>query len=160
MDLTQQGFLANVECSEVWCAMTKEFFIEYLRLDALKGHKQKRTQQLLYILNPVKFRTCEYLLNKHRDLGHKIILFSDDVPALLLYCELLKIPYIYGQTSQQERSNILNSFRTHPVFNCIGLSKVGDTALDIPEANVIIQAMTSLSLHPFSPFTHYVTPLF
>lgn len=139
MDLTQQGFLANVECSEVWCSMTKEFFVEYMKLDSRKGQSFKRTQQLLYILNPTKFRTAEYLLNQHRSRGDKIILFSDDVPALLLYCELLKIPYIYGQTTQQERNNVLNSFKTHPKFNVIGLSKVGDTALDIPEANVIIQ---------------------
>ena len=29
--------------------------------------------------------------------------------------------------------------KTRSDFNCIGLSKVGDTALDLPEANVIIQ---------------------
>jgi DNA excision repair protein ERCC-3 len=139
MDLTQQGFLANVQCSEVWCNMTKEFFSEYMALDNRKGFAFKRTQQLLYILNPTKFKTCEYLVNEHKARGDKIIVFSDDVPALLLYCELLKLPYIYGQTTQQERSTILNSFKTHPKFNCIGLSKVGDTALDIPEANVIIQ---------------------
>lgn len=27
----------------------------------------------------------------------------------------------------------------NPLVNCIGLSKVGDTSIDIPEANVIIQ---------------------
>lgn len=139
MDLTQQGFLANVECTEVWCPMSKEFFIEYMKMESKKGHGFKRTQQLLYILNPTKFRTTEYLMTYHKERGDKIILFSDDVPALLLYCELLKIPYIYGQTTQQERTSVLNSFKSHPKFNCIGLSKVGDTALDIPEANVIIQ---------------------
>lgn len=139
MDLTQQGYLANVECTEVWCSMTKEYFIEYLKLESKKGHQFKRTQQLLYILNPIKFKACEYLMHRHKARGDKIILFSDDVPALLLYCELLKIPHIYGQTTQQERSTILSSFKSHPKFNCVGLSKVGDTALDIPEANVIIQ---------------------
>ena len=29
MDLTQAGHLANVQCVEVWCGMTKEFFREY-----------------------------------------------------------------------------------------------------------------------------------
>lgn len=24
------GFIANVQCAEVWCPMTKEFFAEYL----------------------------------------------------------------------------------------------------------------------------------
>lgn len=33
----------------------------------------------------------------------------------------------------------MNDFKTKHDCCCIGLSKVGDTALDIPEANVIIQ---------------------
>jgi DNA excision repair protein ERCC-3 len=72
-----------------------------------------------------------------------MIIFSDDVPALILYCEALKsvqeIPYIYGGTKEQDRRDILTAFKTHASVSCIGLSKVGDTALDIPEANVIIQ---------------------
>lgn len=137
MDLTQQGYLANVQCLEVWCPMTKEFYAEYLKHSVVSG--QMRRQQLLYILNPRKFRMCEYLMNYHNTRGDKIILFSDDVPALVLYCESLSIPYIYGETPEEERRMHLLAFRTSPHFNCIGLSKVGDTALDIPEANVIIQ---------------------
>lgn len=26
MDLTEEGYLANVQCVEAWCPMTKEFF--------------------------------------------------------------------------------------------------------------------------------------
>lgn len=134
MDLTQQGYLANVQCAEVWCPMTAEFFREYL-----KPNLPLRRQQLLYILNPNKFRICEFLTRYHEDKGDKVIIFSDDVIGLTRYCEALGRPYIYGGTSEQERRKILTSFKTHSLVNCIGLSKVGDTALDIPEANVIIQ---------------------
>ena len=34
---------------------------------------------------------------------------------------------------------VLTEFKTNPDCCCIGLSKIGDTALDIPDANVIIQ---------------------
>ena len=30
LDLTRQGYLANVQCIEVWCEMTPEFYTEYL----------------------------------------------------------------------------------------------------------------------------------
>jgi DNA excision repair protein ERCC-3 len=30
LDLTKAGHIANVQCAEVWCPMTKEFFSEYL----------------------------------------------------------------------------------------------------------------------------------
>lgn len=140
IDLTNDGYLARVKCCEVWCPMTKEFYAEYIRRSI---GSNSRVQRLLYTLNPRKFRACEYLVNYHSKKGDKIIIFSDDVPALILYCEALKavkaIPYIYGGTKEHERRDILTAFKTRVELNCIGLSKVGDTALDIPEANVIIQ---------------------
>ena len=66
--------------------MTKEFFAEYIKLGM---GANSRTQRLLYILNPRKFRACEYLVKYHTKRGDKIIIFSDDVPALKLYCEAL-----------------------------------------------------------------------
>lgn len=38
LDLVKGGFIANVQCAEVWCPMTKEFFAEYLK----KENSQKR----------------------------------------------------------------------------------------------------------------------
>lgn len=67
--------------------MTKEFFRQYIEC-GLGSHS--RTQQLLYILNPRKFRSCEYLVKHHSARGDKIIIFSDDVPALKMYCTALK----------------------------------------------------------------------
>jgi len=31
LDLVKGGFIANVQCAEVWCPMTKEFYREYLK---------------------------------------------------------------------------------------------------------------------------------
>lgn len=143
IDLTEQGFLARVKCVEVWCPMTKEFYAEYIK-GSISGQANNRLQRLLYNLNPTKFRTCEYLVTYHAARGDKIIIFSDDLPALILYCSSLKgvldVPYIYGETPHADRENILKLFKQRSsLCPCIGLSKVGDTALDIPEANVIIQ---------------------
>ena len=141
IDLTEQGYLAKVKCVEVWCPMTKEFYAEYIRGNAT-GEHNSRVQRLLYTVNPTKIRTCEYLVQHHAKRGDKIIIFSDDVPALILYCEGLRavqeVPYIFGGTAEHERQKWLRAFKSGSC-NCIGLSKVGDTALDIPEANVIIQ---------------------
>ena len=52
----------------------------------------------------------------------------------------MKKPFIFGQTSHQERKKILQHFRDgHPSFQTIFLSKVGDTSLDLPEATCLIQ---------------------
>lgn len=51
----------------------------------------------------------------------------------------MKRPYINGATSQQERMNVLDYFKMYDKFNTIFISKVGDTSIDLPAANVIIQ---------------------
>lgn len=51
----------------------------------------------------------------------------------------MKRPYINGQTNQNERDNILAFFQKSDLLNTIFLSKIGDTSIDLPAANVIIQ---------------------
>ncbi|EOY24805.1 Xeroderma pigmentosum complementation group B 2 isoform 4, partial [Theobroma cacao] len=134
LDLVKGGFIANVQCAEVWCPMTKEFFAEYLK----KENSKKK--QALYVMNPNKFRACEFLIRFHeRERGDKIIVFADNLFALTEYAMKLRKPMIYGATSHLERTKILQAFKTSRDVNTIFLSKVGDNSIDIPEANVIIQ---------------------
>lgn len=60
--------------------MTPEFYREYLR-----ENSRKRT--LLYVMNPKKFQACQYLINYHEQRGDKIIVFSDNVYALIVSVE-------------------------------------------------------------------------
>ncbi|KAL8088916.1 general transcription and DNA repair factor IIH helicase/translocase subunit XPB1 [Apium graveolens] len=134
LDLVKGGFIANVQCAEVWCPMTKEFFAEYLR----KENSKKK--QALYVMNPNKFRACEFLIRFHEEQRRdKIIVFADNLFALIEYAKKLKKPMIYGATSHVERTKILEAFKTSRDVNTVFLSKVGDNSIDIPEANVIIQ---------------------
>ncbi|GJV39214.1 DNA repair helicase XPB1 [Tanacetum coccineum] len=134
MDLVKGGYIANVQCAEVWCPMTKDFYAEYLK----KENSKKK--QALCVMNPNKFRACEFLLRFHeQERGDKIIVFCDNIFALENYATKLHKPMIYGETKHIERTKILEAFRTRKDFNTVFLSKVGDTSIDIPEANVIIQ---------------------
>lgn len=133
MDLTAQGYLANVQCVEVWCPMTGPFMKEYLMAS------NARLKQLLYVMNPSKLRATEFLVRFHEERGDKIIVFSDLVYSLKLYADMLKRPMIYGETPERERQAILGLFRTSDALRTICISKVGDTSIDLPEANVIIQ---------------------
>ncbi|KAJ4787871.1 DNA repair helicase XPB1 [Rhynchospora pubera] len=134
LDLVKGGFIANVQCAEVWCPMTKEFFAEYLK----KENSKKK--QALYVMNPNKFRACEFLIRFHeQQRGDKIIVFADNLFALTAYAMKLRKPMIYGATSHNERTRILHAFKNSPDVNTIFLSKVGDNSIDIPEANVIIR---------------------
>lgn len=132
MDLSQKGHIANVQCAEVWCTMSAEFYEEYLR-------ETPRKRMLLYIMNPTKFQACQFLIDYHEKRDDKIICFSDNVYALREYALKLGKPFIYGATSQQERLKILQNFQHNNKVNTIFLSKVGDTSIDLPEATCLIQ---------------------
>ncbi|EDO08559.1 DNA repair helicase rad25 family protein [Babesia bovis T2Bo] len=132
LELQEKGFLAKVICKEIWCPMTAPFYREYLRSDCAKKRR-------LWSCNPVKLATCEYLLKFHEARGDKVIVFSDNLFALHNVAKKLCRPFICGKVSSAERIIILNKFKNENTFNSIILSKVGDNALDIPCANVVIQ---------------------
>merc|ERR1712168_112939 len=132
LELQKEGFIARVQCAEVWCPMTPEFYREYLTIKSMK-------KMLLCVMNPNKFRAAQFLIKYHERRGDKTIVFSDNVYALKHYATALHKPYIYGPTSQSERIQILQNFKYNPKVNTIFVSKVADTSFDLPEANVLIQ---------------------
>ncbi|PNF15472.1 DNA excision repair protein haywire [Cryptotermes secundus] len=132
LELQKRGFIARVQCAEVWCPMAPEFYREYLMCKTSK-------KLLLYVMNPSKFRSTQYLVRYHERRGDKTIVFSDNVFALKHYAIKMNKPYIYGPTSQNERIQILQNFKFNPKVNTIFVSKVADTSFDLPEANVLIQ---------------------
>lgn len=88
--------------------MTREFFREYLKKE------NAARQQLLYVMNPNKFRACQFLIQYHESPARrdKVIVFSDNIFALREYATKLKKPFIYGGTGHAERTRVLNLFRT------------------------------------------------
>merc|ERR1719354_1196093 len=132
MELQNKGYIAKVQCSEVFLPMTPEFYQEYLNISS-------RKRMLLYVMNPNKFRACHYLVKYHERRNDKIVVFSDNVFALKEYALLMGKPYIYGPTSTAERKQILSNFIHNKAVKTIFISKVGDNSIDLPEANVLIQ---------------------
>jgi superfamily II DNA or RNA helicase len=54
MDLTVQGYLANIQCVEVWCPMMWPFMKEYVMVS------NSLLKQLLYVMNPSKLRAVKF----------------------------------------------------------------------------------------------------
>jgi DNA excision repair protein ERCC-3 len=134
MDLTKGGYLANVQVVEVWCPMTGPYLEEYLASDT----KDKR--MALSVMNPVKAWAASWLIQEHlKRQDDKIIVFSDSRFALERYARAFKQAMIHGDTPMADREAILAAFRETSDVRVLFLSKVGDVALDVPDANVIIQ---------------------
>jgi DNA excision repair protein ERCC-3 len=114
--------------------MTPEFYQEYYT-----ASRNAKLRQALYFNNPNKFMACHYLVKLHEARGDKIMIYCDHIFTLKEYAKLLKIPFICGEVGERERLNIIAHFRDGNEINTIISSKVGDTSIDIPNANVIIQ---------------------
>lgn len=65
MELQKAGHIAKVQCAEVWCPMTAEFFSYYLKSSI--GRKL-----LLAVMNPNKYRMCQYLIRYHERRNDKV----------------------------------------------------------------------------------------
>jgi len=103
------------------------------------GGVRKRLRQFLRILNPTKLRCCQALVRFHEAQGDKVIVFADDIFVLDQLEKLLGQPHTSGKTDTDERIRRVGEFRASTRGATIIFSRVGDTSLDIPEANVIVQ---------------------
>jgi len=132
-DLATQGYLARVQCVEVWCPMTPLFMDSYLTAS-------KRERKDLWIMNPNKLAAVEFLVHFWEEQGHKIIVFSDDLRPVIAYSQHLGRKCMTGSSDDQTREELLSKFRdASSDVKTIFMSSVGDAAIDLPDASVIIQ---------------------
>eukprot|EP00494_Astrolonche_serrata_P025503 UN25764 len=121
--------------------MPFHFYRKYLEFE----HENFRTSMMLYEMNPNKFRTCQFLIKTHMARGDKVLIFSDNVWCLEYYAKKLGHPYIFGKTSDNERQICLKLFNHSSKHNCLFISSVGDTSIDLPDVNVLIQISSHFS---------------
>ena len=132
-ELQECGFIAKVQCIEVWSAMPSSFWNAYI------NSKSHHVNRALYTCNPRKLAACEYLVRLHEARNDKIIVLCDNVTLLQHMARALRKPFICGSVAMQERMACIRAFQHSPKINTIFLSQVGDNAIDIPNANVVIQ---------------------
>ena len=115
--------------------MTADFFKEYYTC-----RNKGRLKEALFFNNPTKYQAVHYLKKLHKETGDKIIIFWDHIFSLKEYAHQLSILFISGEVSNLERMKTISQFRDGNEINTIIFSQVGDTSIDIPIANVIIEA--------------------
>ncbi|EKX43955.1 ERCC3/XPB/SSL2/Rad25 nucleotide excision repair [Guillardia theta CCMP2712] len=132
-DLSNQGYLARVQCVEVWCPMTPLFMRTYLESTA-------RQRKDLWIMNPNKLAAVEFLIHFWEEAGHKIIVFSDDLRPIVAYSDRMNRRCMTGDDDAATREEVLSKFRdASSEVKTLFMSSVGDAAIDLPDASVIIQ---------------------
>ncbi|HLW68297.1 MAG TPA: DNA repair helicase XPB [Gemmataceae bacterium] len=128
-DLESRGWIAEATCSEIRVSLPEPLRMEY----AVAEWRQKYR---LASENPVKEDIVGRLLDHYRD--SRVLIIGQYLKQLRLLAKRFGIPLITGQTTNEEREMLYGQFRKGEVRHLI-LSKVGNFAIDLPDANVLIQ---------------------
>ncbi len=127
--LEKQGWIAAARCTEVRVDMPDELRLEYALAPL-------RSQIRIAAENPAKFPLVKRLIGRHRDA--LVLVIGQYLSQLHAISEELGAPIITGKTPNKERERLYEEFRRGKIRLLI-VSKVGNFAVDLPDANVAIQ---------------------
>ena len=129
--LEAQGWIATADCNEIRIPMDPELKMKY----ALAPVRDKIT---LASTNPEKTDIVERLLKYFSKPDDRVLIIGQYIDQLEALSEDLQIPLITGKTPNKEREKLYGAFRSGAQKNLM-VSKVGNFAIDLPDANVLIQ---------------------
>ena len=128
-ELETRGWIAEATCTEIRIAMPDALRMEY-------AVAEWRNKYRIASENPAKDDVVARLLDRYRN--SRVLIIGQYLHQLRELRKRFNIPLITGQTPQSEREDLYDKFRKGEVRQLI-LSKVGNFALDLPDANVLIQ---------------------
>jgi DNA excision repair protein ERCC-3 len=128
-ELEGQGWIAEAACTEMRVALPEPERMEY-------AVAEWRDKYRLASENPAKDGVVARLLEQYA--GQRVLIIGQYLRQLRRLHRRFEIPLITGQTGNAEREDLYDKFRRGEVRHLI-LSKVGNFAIDLPDANVLIQ---------------------
>jgi len=127
--LEQTGHIAAATCFEVRVAMPAAVTASY-------AIAPPREQPRIAAENPAKLTTMAALVERH--LGERILIMGTYLEPLRDAAGRLGAPLITGDSPHRERETAYAAFRSGQT-RILVLSRVGNFAIDLPEASVLIQ---------------------
>jgi len=128
-DLEQQAWIATATCVEIRVPMSAERRMAY-------ALAERRVQFRVAAENPAKLGHLRDILSHYPD-GRVLVIggYLDQVEAI---AKDIGAPLVTGKTAQTERERVYEQFRQGELRRIV-LSKVGNFAVDLPDADVLIQ---------------------
>ena len=129
-ELEGKGWIASASCCEIRVALPDDASrMAY----AVADHRAKYR---IASENPAKDEVIAELLDRFHD--QRVIVIGQYLDQLRTIAKRFDLPLITGSTGNKEREDLYNNFRAGVVRHLV-LSKVGNFAIDLPDANVLIQ---------------------
>jgi DNA excision repair protein ERCC-3 len=129
--LEQKGWIAEAQCHEVRLGLPGSGRMEY-------AVAEWRDKFRLASENPAKDDLVSVLLETHDSPEDRVLIIGQYLKQLRRIAGRFDLPLITGQTPNSEREELYRQFRTG-VLRRLVLSKVGNFAIDLPDANIMIQ---------------------
>ena len=129
--LEQKGWIAEAQCHEVRLGLPEDGRMEY-------AVAEWRDKFRLASENPVKDDLVALLLERHNGPDDRVLVIGQYLKQLRRISTRFNLPLITGQTSNAEREELYGKFRRGTIRRLV-LSKVGNFAIDLPDANVMVQ---------------------
>ncbi len=127
--LEAQGWIATAVCTEIRVPLRTSERMTYALADL-------REKTMLASTNPEKYAVVKELLTRHKE--DRVLIIGQYLNQLEQMRGILDVPLITGSTPNSERERLYQAFREGEIQTLI-VSKVGNFAVDIPDANVLIQ---------------------
>jgi DNA excision repair protein ERCC-3 len=129
-ELESVGFIATVSCTERRVPMDEATQAEYYAADS------KRLRFKIAATSPEKANEVLRLIDIHSE--DRILIIGEYLEQLEHIQKMTDIPMITGKLSPEKRELLFEKFRKGEIQRLL-LSRVANFAIDLPDANVLIQ---------------------
>ena len=127
--LEKQGWIAQALCTEIRLPLMPDLRLGYAVAD-------QKAKFRIASENPEKLECIGRLIERHS--SDHVLIIGQYIDQLEEIQRRFGAPIITGKTPTRERQRIYNDFRDGGL-RCIIVSKVANFAIDLPDANVVIQ---------------------
>jgi DNA excision repair protein ERCC-3 len=128
-ELEKQGWIATAECHEIRTDLAGEERMIY-------AVTEDREKYRIAAENPRKIGIVRALVERHAQ--DRVLIIGQFLDQIKVLADLLGAPLITGKTANKVRQKLYNDFRNGVITRLV-ISKVGNFAIDLPDANVAIQ---------------------
>ena len=129
--LEAQGWIAKAMCQEIRIPMEPELKMKYAVADL-------RDKIGIASCNPEKGAVTRQLLNLHCEEQDRVLIIGQYIEQLEALSAELSIPLITGKMNNKDRDVLYAKFRSGEIAHLM-VSKVGNFAIDLPDANILVQ---------------------
>lgn len=129
--LETKGWIAEAQCHEIRLDLPSPSRMEYAVAEWCDKFR-------LASENPGKDDLVELLFAQHDAPGDRVLVIGQYLKQLRRIADRFRLPLITGSMPNSQREDLYERFRTGAIRRLV-LSKVGNFAIDLPDANVMIQ---------------------